>query len=69
MPFLLLLALALTVGLVVGLVAWGYPRRAELPSAPALDGARKVGETIGRHPTVRTVRPDGSTPQPRRVLR
>lgn len=55
MPFLLLLALALTVGLVVGLVAWGYPRRAELPSAPALDGARKVGETIGRHPPVRTV--------------
>jgi undecaprenyl-diphosphatase len=55
MPFLLLLALALTVGLVVGLIAWGYPRTAQLPSTPALDGARKVGETIGRHPTLRTV--------------
>jgi membrane-associated phospholipid phosphatase len=55
MPFLILLALALTVGLAVGLVAWGYPRTAELPPTPALDSARKVGETIGRHPTLRAV--------------
>jgi membrane-associated phospholipid phosphatase len=54
MPFLLLLALALTVGLVVGLVAWRYPRIAKPTTTPALDTARKVGETVGRHPGLRS---------------
>jgi membrane-associated phospholipid phosphatase len=55
MPLLVLLALALTVGLVVGLVTWRYPRIAR-PSAapPTIDTARKVGETVGRHPHLRT---------------
>jgi membrane-associated phospholipid phosphatase len=54
MPFLLLLALALTVGLSVGLVAWRYPRIARPTATPALDTARKVGETVGRHPGLRS---------------
>ncbi len=53
MPVLLLLALALTVGLVVGLVTWRYPRIAKPSAAPTLDTARKVGETVGRHPSLR----------------
>jgi undecaprenyl-diphosphatase len=52
-PFLLLLALALTVGVVVGLLAWRYPRIAD-PTAPAIDTARKVGESVGRHPKLRS---------------
>jgi membrane-associated phospholipid phosphatase len=55
MPFLLLLLLALTVGLAVGLVAWRYPRNARPSPAPALDAARKVGETVGKHPRLRAV--------------
>jgi membrane-associated phospholipid phosphatase len=54
MPFLLLLALALTVGLVVGLLAWRYPRIAKPTVTPALDTARKVGETVGKHPSLRS---------------
>jgi membrane-associated phospholipid phosphatase len=54
MPFLLLLALALTAGLVVGLVGWRYPRIANPTATPALDTARKVGETVGRHPGLRS---------------
>ena len=50
MPFLLLLALALTVGLVVGLVAWRYPRIARPSPAPTLDTARTVGKAVGKHP-------------------
>src|SRR5512133_1243823 len=55
MPFLLLLVLALTVGFVVGLAAWRYPRIAGTPPTPTLATARKVGETAGRHPTLRAV--------------
>ena len=55
MPLLLLLVLALTVGVVVGLVAWRYPRIARPSSTPALDTARKVGETVRRHPSLRAV--------------
>jgi membrane-associated phospholipid phosphatase len=54
MTFLVLLVLALTVGLVVGLVAWRYPRLAKPTVTPALDTARKVGETVGRHPRLRS---------------
>src|SRR6266496_179879 len=56
MPLLVLLALALTVGLVVGLVAWRYPRIATASAAPTLDTARKVGETVGKHPRLRAFR-------------
>jgi membrane-associated phospholipid phosphatase len=54
MPFLFLLALALTVGLVVGLLVWRYPRLAKPTVTPAIDTARKVGETVGRHPRLRS---------------
>ncbi len=54
MPFVLLLALALTVGLVSGLLAWRYPRLAKSTATPAIDTARKVGETVGRHPRLRS---------------
>ncbi|MDP9286356.1 MAG: phosphatase PAP2 family protein [Actinomycetota bacterium] len=55
MPSLLLLVLALTVGCVVGLVAWRYPRIARPSAAPTLDTARKVGETVGKHSRLRAV--------------
>jgi len=56
MPVLLLLALSLTVGLLVGFVAWRYPRVAkDSPASPA-GAARKVGETVGRHAHLRAIR-------------
>ena len=55
MPFLLLLLLAVAVGFVVGLIAWRYPRNAGPSPAPAFDAARKVGETVGKHPRLRAV--------------
>jgi membrane-associated phospholipid phosphatase len=56
MPILVLLALASTVGFVVGLVTWRYPRTARPSAAPTLDTARKVGETVGKHPRLRAFR-------------
>jgi len=47
MPLLLLLILALTVGLATGLLVWRLPR--SVAASPAVEGAQKVGETIGRH--------------------
>jgi membrane-associated phospholipid phosphatase len=47
MPLLVLLLFALTIGVAVGLVVWRYPRSPT--STPALEAARKVGETVGRH--------------------
>ena len=55
MPFLLLLLLAVAVGFVVGLIAWRYPLNARPSAAPALDAARKVGETVGKHSSLRAV--------------
>ena len=52
MPLLLLLILALAAGLAIGLVVWRFPRAVASPS-PALESARKVGEQIGRHRSVR----------------
>jgi len=46
MPLVALLLLALTVGSAVGLVTWRYPRISTPAPTPALDAARKVGETI-----------------------
>jgi membrane-associated phospholipid phosphatase len=51
-PLLILLILALTVGVTIGSLAWRFsPAVASLP--PALESARKVGETIGRHRSLR----------------
>lgn len=55
MPFLLLLALAVTVGSAVGVAVWRYPRIEGTPTAPTLAAARTVGETAGRHPKLRAV--------------
>src|SRR5436305_9083106 len=48
MPFLVLCALALAVGLVVGTLAWRL-------AGPPLERARKAGETIGRHRSLRAI--------------
>jgi membrane-associated phospholipid phosphatase len=53
MPLLMLFILALTAGLGAALLAWGLPRSVA-PSQPALESAQKVGETIGRHPALRS---------------
>ncbi|HET7129113.1 MAG TPA: phosphatase PAP2 family protein [Gaiellaceae bacterium] len=55
MPVLVLLALALLVGVVVGLLAWRYPQIAEPSSTPAVDAAEKVGEAVGRQPRLRAL--------------
>ena len=52
MPLLLLLILALTVGLATGLVVWRLPRTVA-STQPASEGPRRIGETIGRHRTLR----------------
>lgn len=53
MPVLLLSALALTVGVAVGALAWRYPRMTGTATTPAIDAARKVGEAVGRHRRLR----------------
>ena len=56
MPFLLLLAFALTVGFAAGLIVWRYPWAGRpAGSTPSLDAARKVGETVGRHERLRVI--------------
>ena len=50
MPLLLLFILALSTALLVGVLAWKYPRAAD----PAPAAARKVGATVAEHPTLRT---------------
>jgi membrane-associated phospholipid phosphatase len=52
MPLLVLLILAVTLGLAVGMVVWRLPHSVA-PSQPAVESARKVGETIGRHRALR----------------
>jgi membrane-associated phospholipid phosphatase len=52
MPLLVLFILALTAGLGVGFLAWRLPRPVA-PAQPALETARKVGETMGRHQALR----------------
>ena len=52
MPLLLLLILALTVGLATGFLVWRLPRSVAA-SRPAVEGAQKVGETIGRYGALR----------------
>jgi undecaprenyl-diphosphatase len=55
MPLLLVFVLAVTVAVTVGLVVWRYPRVAAPAPAPALETARKVGETVGKHPRLRAI--------------
>jgi len=52
MPLLLLLILALTVGLATGLLVWRLPRTVA-SAQPASEGARKIGEAVGRHRSLR----------------
>ena len=54
MPLLLLLILALTVGLATGLLVWRLPRTVA-PAQPATESARRIGEAVGRHRTLRRV--------------
>jgi membrane-associated phospholipid phosphatase len=54
MPLLALLILAVTVGCAVGLITWRYPRT-PTPSTPTLDTARKVGETVATHRSLRAI--------------
>jgi undecaprenyl-diphosphatase len=42
-----------TAGLLVGLAAWRYPRRPRASTDPAVETARKVGETIESHRALR----------------
>jgi membrane-associated phospholipid phosphatase len=51
MPLLLLVILALAAGIAVGVLAWALSRR--VAPSPALASARKIGETVGRHPSLR----------------
>jgi undecaprenyl-diphosphatase len=53
MPLIVLLALALITAVVVGVVIWRYPRA--MTPTPALETARKVGETVGKHPRLRAI--------------
>jgi membrane-associated phospholipid phosphatase len=53
MPLFLLFIVVLTVGVVVGFVAWRYPRIVTPAPASALDTAREIGETVGRRPRLR----------------
>jgi membrane-associated phospholipid phosphatase len=55
MPVLVLFALALTVGAIVGVLVWRYPRIATPQLTPTLDTAEKVGETVARHPRLRAL--------------
>src|SRR5437773_10815840 len=55
MPILFLLALVLTVGVAVGLVAWRYPRVATPGPSSSIDAAREVGKAVRRHPRLHAV--------------
>jgi undecaprenyl-diphosphatase len=55
MPFLVLLLFALSTGTTAGILTWRYPRRANPAAQPAIDTAKKVGETVRRHPGLRAM--------------
>jgi undecaprenyl-diphosphatase len=55
MPLLALLILALTVGCVVSVVTWRYPRASASAPTPTLDTARKVGEAVASHRSLRAI--------------
>ena len=54
MPLLALLILAVAVGCAAGLITWRYPRT-PTASTPTLDTARKVGETVATHRSLRAI--------------
>ncbi|MGZ4410138.1 MAG: hypothetical protein ACXVY6_15345, partial [Gaiellaceae bacterium] len=55
MPLLLVFVLVLTVGVVVGFVAWRYPRVATQTPSSTIEAAREVGRTARRHPRLRAL--------------
>ena len=55
MPLLLLIASVLTVGAVVGLFTWRYPRVRTSTPTSTIATAREVGKTVGRHPRLRAL--------------
>jgi undecaprenyl-diphosphatase len=55
MPLLLLSALILTVGVVVGLVTWRYPLVTTSTPTSTIETAREVGKTVRRHPRLRAL--------------
>ncbi|HWB21966.1 MAG TPA: phosphatase PAP2 family protein [Gaiellaceae bacterium] len=54
MPFLVLILIASICGVVAGVAAWRYPRRAWEKPAPALSIAEKIGEVAEHHPAGRS---------------
>jgi membrane-associated phospholipid phosphatase len=54
-PLLVLLALVLAVGAVVGLVTWRYPRVRTPTRSSTLEVAQEVGESVRRHPRLRSL--------------
>ena len=54
MPLLLLLFLFLSVAVVVGLLTWRYPRVTTPTPNTTIEAARDVGESVRRHPRLRT---------------
>ena len=55
MPILLLLALALCIGSIVGIVVWQWPRAGRAAVPPTVETAVEVGEAVGRHRRLRSV--------------
>jgi membrane-associated phospholipid phosphatase len=55
MPLFFLFALALTVGLMAGLMVWRYPRAPGAVTDPTRAAAQEVGKAVGRHPRLRSV--------------
>jgi membrane-associated phospholipid phosphatase len=53
MPLLLLLVLVLSVGVLVGLLTWRYPRVTTPTPNSTIEAAREVGESVRRHPRLR----------------
>jgi undecaprenyl-diphosphatase len=53
MPLLLLLVLALSVGLLVGLLTWRYPRATTPTPNSTIEAAREIGKSVRRHPRLR----------------
>jgi undecaprenyl-diphosphatase len=56
MPVLILIALALLAGTLVGLVAGRYPHMRNTPDVSPADAARVVGEHAGRHARLSAIR-------------